>query len=146
MTNPSGLRKQSRAWSISRSIFLIVASLWLFSCTNADFVRPKLPATPDLVGSNPYGVIKVIYAKGYAETNLDAMVLCLFRAGDQVEIVKRSLAQEKINGVLEYWYQVKAQDQLSWVFGSWMDQFPLEIQSKTAAVIIREKVFPQINH
>lgn len=113
------------------------------SCSRSNFVRPMLPETPLLVGSNPFGVIKVSYAKGFAETNLDSLILCIHRAGDIVDIVKRSPAQEKLNGVVDYWYQVKSGDQLSWVFGSWMDQFALDIQARTAADIIRGKAFPQ---
>lgn len=113
----------------------------LTACENADFIRPKLQATPLLMGSNEFGVINASYVKGFAETDLDSLVLTIHRGGDLVTIVKRSVAEEKIDGALNYWYQVRSGEQLSWVFGAWLDQYPMEMQAKTAAVSIREREF-----
>ena len=121
---------------------LLAVLVSLAACNNADFIRPQLLSTPVLVGSNEFGVIKVTYAKGFAETNLDSLVLTIHRGGDLVSIIKRSAAQEKLDGVLDYWYQVRSGDQTSWVFGAWLDQYPLEMQAQTASLIIRDREFP----
>ena len=141
MIHKSALRKHNKYSGLPLLLWPLVVFFCLSACDNANFIHPKLISTPLLMGSNEFGVINTSYAKGFAETNLDSMVLTIHRGGDIVTVVKRSSGQEKLDGALDYWYQVRSGDQLSWVFGNWLDQFPLEMQAKTASAIIREREF-----
>ena len=111
------------------------------SCDNANFIRPQLLTTPELIGSKQFAVINQNYVKAFAETNTNSTIVTLLRGGDVVRIVGRSAAQERQGAILEYWYQIQANGKTAWIYGGLLDQYGLEMQAKTAAEIVRAQLF-----
>ncbi len=117
------------------------ALLLLGSCQQGTRMGIELPATPQLFGSLPWGLVNVNYTKGFIHPRLDSAVAIVLRGGDMVKIVDRSQQQERIGSVVDYWYQVEADGVRFWIFGNLLSLYGLEMQAQTASEIVHDKLF-----
>ena len=120
---------------------LLVPGLLLISCNQANSLRVELPPTPQLFGSLPWGMVNVTYTKGFSLPDTTSGVVAVLRGGDVVSILKRSQQQERQGALIDYWYQVKMDDQVFWLYGNLLTFFGLEMQAKVAASILQDKLF-----
>jgi hypothetical protein len=111
------------------------------ACNSGTVVRVDLPPTPQLFGSLPWAMVNVTYSKGFSAPDPDTAVIAVLRGGDVVNVLKRGALQERQGSTTDYWYQVKMDDQVFWVFGAQLTMFGLEMQARTSASIIQDKLF-----
>jgi hypothetical protein len=122
-------------------LLVLAVAAGLAACRPGTNVRLELPPTPQLFGSLPWGMINATYTKGFAKPDPDSPVLAVLRGGNVVSILKRGEQQERQGVAVDYWYQVRMDGQDFWVFGSLLTMFGLEMQARTSAAIIQEKLF-----
>ena len=113
----------------------------LFSCQNADAIRPQLTPTLQLGGSPAFGVVNQSYERGYASDNADSNVVTLFRGGDIVRVLDRASQQVRFMGSWNYWYKVQADEKSSWIFGAYLEFSNMDLGAHTLSDQLRKKLF-----
>jgi hypothetical protein len=72
---------------------------------------------------NYYGIINSDNVRLRFGPNLESEVLAVMKKGERVEIQARNDTKQKINGTDFYWFKIKYQDALGWVYGEYVNFF-----------------------
>ena len=110
--------------------FPVLLILILVSCQPEPVpLSPEVPPTPVLTSSSTWGVVNIPYLKMLEESDPSSGVTGLLRQGDVVEI----LAKVGLGDGLDYWLEIRSDQEQGWVPGDSRDVNDSRAQAVTAS-------------
>ena len=111
-----------------KNILLTVASIIIAvsisSCAKENPEEPiHLPETEVLVSQANWAVCNTTHLRMRAEASQDSKVIYTLWQDSVMEVLSRSINKSLVEEEVDYWYQVKYNGLIGWVFGPYLDFF-----------------------
>ena len=123
---------------VAGAVVMAVLSLAFISCNRSSgSERVILPPTPVLSIRSTWAVVKSPLLRIRDQPSGQATVLAHIRMGAIVEIVSKSDKEDTVENETSYWYRVKYEGLMGWVFGTYISIFDTRANADAFAASLK---------